>query len=556
MRITWFAHMRGYHKFINLLAIVSLSACVTTTPSSNLNIYHNCDGYRPPSLVHDGVSPTNMFQPKRQRPITFETDASPSVQDCHQALTHLEHHYPQYVLRQVSLLQARAIHYLIADQIEPAMTDLDVAEHILPSDNIYFLRSFGLNTALIRTLALSLNGQQEEADQLALELHNIRPYSHHTTYGTLIALGPSAGEILRARLLEQLARLYPRQSRYLYLQLFETGHYRQSLELVPLLKPPKPAYTTTQDLRTRLQRREQVRADHALFWTDMNGRKAYAHASLGDTTSALQTLEAARESLDKAIKTPKGQSKETTLEAQTQQVVLEQINLEIKSQAIPLLQFWTQLTQAQIARQAGALTEAQSLLQSLNKVGDSLVPLKLAGELDPLGYGQPEGESIWQSAHLQAIAVGLPPQDPKVLFNFLFDLESHLYNQQLARNSSYTTCASSQQHAVPYRPTFELCTRTKDANPQIIEELALLSAAYLTGQQNKASLFLIDNRQVTQYQHLEPQTNTIHQDSIQIRLLLHPVSYTQTPPCWRCLNIENIGAHLAPIYPKLGTGSP
>lgn len=180
--------------------------------------FDGCDGYGAARKSGDGMTVTALevfgIHPMLEAKSGDTVRRTPQfgvtgIADCGAALSDLQR-YPQFWMRKVSLLRARALHRFASGDTAGAEADLASAEAsaVNPSDPFY-ARSLKLALAFEHAYFLSRTGRQSEAEAAAMAAWETRPYSRQTTYSAIVALGSGANTVALAKLNERLAALDP-----------------------------------------------------------------------------------------------------------------------------------------------------------------------------------------------------------------------------------------------------------------------------------------------------------------------------------------------------------
>ncbi len=183
--------------------------------------FDGCDGYGPARKSGDGMTvvATQQFGLHPMLEVkegdTVRRTPEFGVQGiayCGAALSDLQE-FPQFWMRKVSLLRARALHRFTVGDVAGAEADLDAAEAsaTIPSDPFYE-RSLKLALAFERAYFLSRTGHQGDAETLAMSTWAERPYSREVTYSAVIAIGPAGRHESLERLDKVLDTLDPGHS--------------------------------------------------------------------------------------------------------------------------------------------------------------------------------------------------------------------------------------------------------------------------------------------------------------------------------------------------------
>lgn len=121
---------------------------------------------------------------------------------------------PEHWMRRASLYNAMAIHQLAAGDAKAALAALDKADQAAdPAADMYFQRSVGFNTRLIRGAALIKDGRGEEATKLLMQAWSTRPFNRAATNTVLRSLGSAAPRSQSSVLARRFAQLVPELAR-------------------------------------------------------------------------------------------------------------------------------------------------------------------------------------------------------------------------------------------------------------------------------------------------------------------------------------------------------
>jgi hypothetical protein len=166
----------------------------------------NCDGFGGASASGDGIlRPRRSVDALGRMAPTWQH----SIEYCDRALANIEQNYPQHRIRRISLLQSRAIHRLIAGDATAAIADLDRADAAADLQDEDYARTLGVNSKLIRAMAVTLAGDPQTGAALALEGRSARPYSRAALIAALMVLHPDTSRDQIALVLEDLVRMNP-----------------------------------------------------------------------------------------------------------------------------------------------------------------------------------------------------------------------------------------------------------------------------------------------------------------------------------------------------------
>jgi len=168
--------------------------------------FSDCDGLRKPKAKDDGMR-GNATMSRYGLNFGHNTIAS-----CTRALERKQLK-PTQNLRRAHLLRARAAAYLKQENTEAALADLDAAEAEVEAyrGKFFFDRSMGLSLDLLRAVALSDAGDDQQAFQLAQTASQARPYSIPIQMAAAIVLDRHAPEDAdRVEIWQNLARIEPK----------------------------------------------------------------------------------------------------------------------------------------------------------------------------------------------------------------------------------------------------------------------------------------------------------------------------------------------------------
>ena len=168
--------------------------------------FSDCDGLRKPKAKDDGMR-GNATMSRYGFNLGHNTIAS-----CTRALERKQLK-PTQNLRRAHLLRARAAAYLKQENTEAALADLDAAEAEVETyrGKFFFDRSMGLSLDLLRAVALSDAGDDQQAFQLAQTASQARPYSMPIQMAAAIVLDRHAPEDAdRVEIWQNLARIEPK----------------------------------------------------------------------------------------------------------------------------------------------------------------------------------------------------------------------------------------------------------------------------------------------------------------------------------------------------------
>jgi len=534
-------------------ALLLASGCVTAEQIEKMSVLPACDGYGNMEQGADGITQlgSGFWEAPGSRIRSTPRLGQAGINSCSRALAILDEQYPENWMRKVSLLQARAMHYLSDKKVELALADLDAAEAAVraPSD-VFYRRALGLNTQLIRAFALAQADRRQDAEALALKAFSERPYVRGAGLAALTAVGPGGSPEAISQLLSAAGRIHPNLSELQFKQMFETGRYEEAIAIAETLKAPVPVRDQTYDQRANMLAAESKRAEEANFWVDIMGRKAFAYAALGREAEAQAALADAARRIDAAKVTPTTLPAKPSTDDRMRQAVQVQVNREIETKAPPVQKFWTSLVKAQLAKNAGDTAGVAAAMEGVEL--ESATSVFFA-----LGAKDKSGEELAQHEVVKAIAVGLPPPTAAMLFEFLLDAETPTRAQQtlLGLDGLFASAEQKERGDCSEGRTDDglesLCFKGVEATNAITEERVLLRAAEKTLAQG-ATHFIIERRRDIQHSTVMTNYSVVvaqHEMGFESRIDIRMLKADEVgPTCWRCISASEVQALLAPVY--------
>lgn len=306
-------------------------------------------------------------------------------------------------------------------------------------------------------------------------------------------------------------------------------------------------------MRTQIYREESVRATDAEFWIDMDGRRAYALAALGRKSEAVVALAVAEGRIAAAKVALADLPPKPSAEQATRRVVQDEVNRLVEVKAKPMLEFWTKLTRSRLAKNENDTATGFSLMKDVKMASPTLVVFEYDEALD----AETKKKFDEQAKALRALAIGLPPPSPTLMFNFLLHPE---YASGVSQNIDPLTglfmsdddkarggCSEGKTKEGLDR----ICFKSLKTAPNMAEEQAILRAADRAAAQG-AEWFLIERRLDTRYSvtttNYGVPINTFddgYESSLEVRFVKAGQSAAD---CWRCLKTEDVRGNLGPIY--------
>lgn len=503
----------------------------TARPDASINpnemgwTWKICDGYGGPSLSGDGMTTyasTLFVFISTKGGDTFRKDVQArreSIAACDQDLADplIRDRFP---IRRASLLRAKAIHQIAANDPAGALNTLEQAGAVeVDGDEQFYRRSFGLGIDYVRAYALATLGDREAARALTLRTLAQRPYSTETTMAAAILLGRSGDRADARASLEARARLDPRRIDLLFTEALDAGRWADAVAIYPHLVPPRrypepPGYDF-QIMEANLLNRALGEA----YWASRSGLLALAQAQLGEREAAQATLAAARTRLDEAVRvTPPLEINGKRVKAKYLPDLAARLNAEIGKEAGPVLS-----------------AAAQAVAQVQPGTGR---PLDDHSPAKPLGDGEQELSALLSSLPEVEIARRVPPYGP-VNMSFFAD------------DTGYTEKADAA------RGVMKIKYRARAPTAAVVEELALLRAANYALSQGRGGFVIVDRHDVQHTLSVSTYPGIYSEpglDGYSVELEVVAVD-PQNPPdayrgaAWRVLDANAVVAALGPAYP-------
>jgi hypothetical protein len=203
-----------------IFAIAALMACASNgaalaqqTPSD----WVKCDGYARPegagttaARVVAVISTMGLFGLPENSRSSPAARGQAGVDACTTVLAHES--LERFWARRVSLLQARALHYVEANYLDSALEDLRAASGVAQGQaaEAWYQRSLGVSAMLLEAAILTKRGQTAEAERLAVAAADARPYSSHIAMlsSIIFAVDPALPEE-EVRLLNRMVSYDP-----------------------------------------------------------------------------------------------------------------------------------------------------------------------------------------------------------------------------------------------------------------------------------------------------------------------------------------------------------
>ena len=538
----------------------NLIQMVLTTPS--ITAFDDCDGYGAPTASADGITKApwslNIFavgrDTLRKTPSFYEPLG---IGACGAALQTIEKS-PQFWVRRVSLLRARAFHRMMVSDWTGAMKDLDAADAAAAEpDEVYYRRSLKVGIDLARAYVLKQTGKGDEADAMALRAFDSRPYDRQTAAGALIVIGLDGNTAAIEHILRAETQYLPFAANQLYTNAFEHGRFAEALDLFAGVAPIPRLGNEPMEFRAEILLKEGNRSAAELFWARERMSSAYALAALGRVAEARAAVRQARDRLAAATPDEPAPAPDASLGAKTAYAVHGQTNLEIANRVPPVLDEWANLVEARCLLVEGKQDLALSMVFS---PGKTLVPTYAT--LDLLNAATPplsaRQKAIHEAAIVKLAARWTAPPDKELLA---------LYTA-LPEAETADLVAGYHRDVGHIRPDRGLAAVKKSGGPSVtltvrgwktptpsLEQLNLYQAAQTAQALGKTGVVVTAVRDITHTMSFTQygQVISTRPDGVESQMDVTfvdrhaPVSpYDKAP--WRVLDTDAILATLTPIF--------
>jgi hypothetical protein len=529
--------------------------------------FPQCDGYGPPTAAGDGMTKwaltlgiLSLGGGNTRR--TTPTFAEPhGIGACGAALSDLGK-YPQYWMRKVSLLRARAIHRLEIDDSAGALKDLDAADAAaVDKDDVYYQRSLKLGLDLVRAYALRVAGDASKSEALAMQAWASRPYSAEAAYAAVIVLGPDAPGNDADQILRATSQSLPEAADRLFDTAFEHGRFDEAVTLYPGIAPVPRVGNIPMAFRDAVQLKQTNRALDENFWATESGRYAYALAALGRPGDARAAIQAEHDRFAASTPADPPLAQGASVQAMTEYAVHEQANLEIKTLVGPVVATWARVVEARCAVDEGRIEEtwAEFAVPGGPKGPVSWAMVDLANAIaakspahalgaSRMELGIEKGRRAPRAAELKALFVTLPETETRERVAPYRPDRSWRWAGGVAENGFALT-----EH--PDQGSTTISFRGRNAPAATLEDLSLLKAADMARQAGKKGVVVLGRRSInhiittTMYGQAiasRPDGYEIQLDVMLVDPASPPAAYKDAP--WRIMDADAAYAALAPIY--------
>lgn len=534
------------------------------TVKSGDGIWEGCDGYGGPTLSGDGMTRWGLGQGEvvgggAATRTTPALGGESNIADCGAALDELRTRFPEYWLRRVSLVRARAMHRLAMGDTAGALRDLDAAEAEagVHKDDLLYRRSLALGIDLLRAYAAKLSGDPARAERLALQAWSARPWNRETARAALIILGPEGSERAILTVLRSDTQFDPAATGKLFDFTFEHGHFAEALDLYDGLTPPILLSQGARDDRSVAMLEQENRNLAAMFWAVEDGRRAYALAVLGRKDEARATLKAAAERLAAATPPARPVAADATTLEKMINAVWEQGNRAIRTNVPPALEAWRTLVQARLDLADGKTESTLSLLNAPS-VPRSWAYAELLETWSNLDATRKPAALRVREALLSGRR-STRETDIKALFETLPEAETP---GRVVGDHGRGILSGPNGFSVVAHPDRGMTTvgyRGVWSSLTLMEEEALLKAAKLAREKGKGGLIVLARRDIRHSTTLYRDGRAVRTDPMGYETQLDVVFVDPpNPPApfdkarWRIIDARTVEAALAPVYPDFG----
>lgn len=523
-------------------------------------VYQDCDGYGAPAASGDGMTKIAirfLVRPGGDTSRTTPAFGINGIGACGAALQDLEAKYPQFWMRRVSLLRARAIHRLALNDAAGALRDLDAAKAAEGAgvDDVLAQRSLGLGVDFVRALALRRSGQPDAGRSLAFATWAMRPWNRETTQAALIAIGGDAPPDQIERLLRAEAQINPLATAQLFSEYFERGRFADALSVYDALSPPIRLSQGERGERDVAWLEQSNRALAAEFWAEVDGRKAYALAALGRVDEAKAALQAAEARF--AGETPPAPPlpQEPSQRDRLLNSVWEQANLEITTKVPGRTAAWRAMVNARIDVAQGKTESVKAYF-----AGGAAKPTSLGALVELMDATSADDPKAKKTAEtVRALMAGARVMQPyaevKALFEALPESETR---GRLVGDEQKHLFGSGNGFTITPHPDTGLTTigyRGFRSSQSIMEEEALLKAVQMARQAGKSGLVVEARRDIrhtlTTYYYGTPLRTDPTGFETQLDVAFVDLA-NPTPPYdrakWRLVDAAAVQRSLEPVY--------
>lgn len=527
--------------------------CVSSEMREQISSLRECDGFGNIAEGGDGVTTRGSNWMVSAGSLTRRLqETKDGVSACDHALSIMEGNPSASWQREVSLLQSRSLHQLGRQDPEAALADLDRADTAVQTPpDVFYRRSLGLNTQLIRAYALVELDRQTEAEALVRDALNRRPYARKTPRASLLSLGEDADPELVESLLIASSRTSPNHAFSLLFWRFENQDYAGVVEMEGQIPDINPVLNGPAGQQSAISQRITTRFVQSASQLRNLGRLAYAYAALGQPDRARLTLARMDEVLAQFADTAPIDESTLSRREREEYVVERESNLNARSTFPKIRDFWTNIVDARLYLDNGDPESARAALSDLIAADLTSIPFRLRAELDGVSYETPDSLS---GTELSRTMQGLPAHRPLDLFSHLFEGETaERVAQPTAFFDAILMSADRQSRGGCTETTSEngydiLCSAAQSGTLSNTEEMVLLRAAYRALSRNKPAFEILsrEDKSLEGVGYVNGVPYTTGEISFESRIEVRFRDSAEN--CLRCLVADEVIANLRPVY--------
>ncbi|HYG28785.1 MAG TPA: hypothetical protein VD887_01070 [Allosphingosinicella sp.] len=525
--------------------------------------FRACDGFRAPGRDADGMQ-------RRARPIfstmlpvlgttiprelTREAGAA-GIKACDDALAS-PLLLPAYALRRASLLRARGLYRLAAREDQAALADFAASDEAAAAANdLYYRRSLGLGTALLRAYAHHLGGRRDDAVAGARAVLEARPTDPESGSAAADLILAATGDWdVYTQTVRGVARYDPGLLVPLYIVSTLRGRFEEALALQPQIVFGVPS-TRGGSL---VGGRGSLIANNFMTQLDIDGSGAFARAALGRRAEAEAEIAALAERVEAALRAPTPPAPEAD-QREYRRANDRYRQIEPRAEeARGRLAFWRRLVELRAMIDSGRAAEAAEQLTE-RPLGNSIYGLTI---YEALARARPEARAMVEP-RIEAARTAVQAQLARIAELGLSSLGRRLPESEDARRLPGYNGGSDGflggDGFMSRRAVLEGARTVKfqsdDGTAATNAEMALLRAAELAQEQNKGGFIVLDRRVLqrtlvtrqygavidTDHEGFVAELDVVFADANAL-----PAGFEQSG--WRFVDAADVIARLGPVY--------
>ncbi|MBX7249542.1 MAG: hypothetical protein K1X35_10935 [Caulobacteraceae bacterium] len=532
-----------------LLAASAVAALLASSPAAavTINEFSSCDGYGRPTVNGDGMTKeaTSLGGWIVAQPGNGDTSRDPvrlgqrGAEFCDQALQS-PLLLPQFWMRRVSLLRAKAFHLAVAGDSAGARASLDAINPLVPADgaDVYYSRSLRLGADLLRAyLDRSANPAEAVAaiDRALVE----RPYARSVQIAAMAVLGERSDRARQRDLEHRLAQLQPTAIDLMFIEDLDFGDWQSAVALFSSLTPrleESHGYAWT---RAQAANQATTNAKLAVYWAVRHGQQAFALAMLGHYDDARSVIARGRAKLVEDTTPPPGNGRSIDEKRRYLLTLYDRAG----RYGGEMLDYWSKMVERRELIATGRAREAVVSIRT-TPMGNDFAAAALMTELKKALPGDPEVSALPEITY-RARPIEMPTLAQ--MFENLPDAETHRQAPSYGSN-----IFGSAQRGGSYVISFAGAMDTPGA---MVEECALLRAADTAIAKGKHGFVILDRSDVRTFivDSYAQATTSGRPAGYETRLEVAlvdlenlPEPYRSTP--WRVINADDVIARLRPLY--------